>query len=76
MLKRRPEIFADEADINETPAVSTKPARTLVIMCGAGCRAAAKDCARSDRLKVLLIHSVKGKDSLPKTTRTRWAASA
>src|SRR5215472_13041202 len=64
-LKPRPEILASEADIAEI-ARRIAEARSIVIMCGAGCRGAAEELRTlSDRLKAPLIHSVKGKDIMP-----------
>ena len=64
-LKPRPEIVASEEDIAEM-ARRIDEARSIVIMCGAGCHGAADDLrALSDRLKAPLIHSVKGKDIMP-----------
>jgi pyruvate dehydrogenase (quinone) len=64
-LKPRPEILAGEAEIVEI-ARRIDAARSIVIMCGAGCHGAAEELrALSDRLKAPLIHSVKGKDIMP-----------
>jgi thiamine pyrophosphate-dependent acetolactate synthase large subunit-like protein len=64
-LKPRPETIASEADITEI-ARRIDQADSIVIMCGAGCHGAAEELrALSDRLKALLIHSVKGKDIMP-----------
>ena len=64
-LKPRPEIVASEEDIAEM-ARRIDEARSIVIMCGAGCHGAADELrALSDRLKAPLIHSVKGKDIMP-----------
>ncbi len=70
-LKPSPEIFARDEDIAET-ARRIDEAGSIVIMCGAGCHGAAEELrALSDRLKVPLIHSVKGKDIMPYDDR-RW----
>ena len=64
-LKPRPEFCAGEADIIEI-ARRIDEAGSIVIMCGAGCHGAAEELrALSDRLKVPLIHSIKGKDIMP-----------
>jgi pyruvate dehydrogenase (quinone) len=64
-LKPRPELAASAADVGEI-ARRIDAAGSVVIMCGAGCRAAAGELrALSDRLKAPLIHSVKGKDIMP-----------
>lgn len=64
-LRPRPELAASEADIAEI-ARHIDRARSVVIMCGAGCHGAAEELrALSDRLKAPLIHSVKGKDIMP-----------
>jgi pyruvate dehydrogenase (quinone) len=64
-LKPRPEIVASEEDIAEI-ARRIDEAGSIVIMCGAGCHGAADELRElSDRLKVPLIHSVKGKDIMP-----------
>jgi pyruvate dehydrogenase (quinone) len=64
-LKPRSEIVANEADITEM-ARRIDEARSIVIMCGAGCHGAAEELRTlSDRLKAPLIHSVKGKDIMP-----------
>jgi pyruvate dehydrogenase (quinone) len=64
-LKPQPERAARGADIAEI-ARRIDRADSIVIMCGAGCRAAAEELrALSDRLKAPLIHSVKGKDIMP-----------
>jgi len=61
-LKPRPEIVPSEDEIAEL-ARQIDAARTVVIMCGAGCRGAADELrALSDRIKAPLIHSVKGQD--------------
>jgi len=61
-LKPRPEIVPNEGEIAEV-ARRIDAAKTIVIMCGAGCRGAADELrAISDRLKAPLIHSVKGQD--------------
>ena len=61
-LKPPPELAADEDEIDEI-ARRLEAARTVVIMCGAGCHGAAVELRElSDRLKAPLIHSVKGKD--------------
>jgi pyruvate dehydrogenase (quinone) len=70
-LKPRPELAAGEADIAEI-ARRIDAAKSVVIMCGAGCRGAAEELrALSDRLKAPLIHSVKGKDIMPYDD-SRW----
>jgi thiamine pyrophosphate-dependent acetolactate synthase large subunit-like protein len=63
-LRPRREIAPDEADLAEI-ARRIDQAKTVTIMFGDGCRAAA-DLVRalSDRLKAPLIHTVKGKDVL------------
>jgi pyruvate dehydrogenase (quinone) len=41
-------------------------AKSIVVLCGTGCRGAAEELrALADRLKAPLIHSVKGKDIMP-----------
>ena len=61
-LKPRPEIVPSEDEIAEL-ARQIDAARTVVIMCGGGCRSAADELrALSDRIKPPLIHSVKGQD--------------
>jgi pyruvate dehydrogenase (quinone) len=64
-LKPRPELAARVEDVEEI-ARRIDHAKTIVIMCGAGCQGAADELrALSDRLKAPLIHSVKGKDIMP-----------
>jgi pyruvate dehydrogenase (quinone) len=64
-LKPRPEIVPGEQAIADA-AREIDAAKTIVIMCGAGCRGAAAELrALSDRVKAPLIHSVKGQDLLP-----------
>jgi pyruvate dehydrogenase (quinone) len=64
-LKPAPEIAAGESDIAEISRLVDRAA-SIVIMCGAGCHGAADELrALSDRLKVPLIHSLKGKDLMP-----------
>src|SRR6516225_5860152 len=61
-LKPRPEIVPSEDELNEL-AGQIDAARTVVIMCGAGCRGAADELRTLyDRIKAPLIHSVKGQD--------------
>jgi pyruvate dehydrogenase (quinone) len=61
-LKPRPELAASAADVAEM-ARQIDAAANIVIMCGGGCQGAADELrGLSDRLKVPLIHSVKGKD--------------
>ncbi len=61
-LKPRQEITPSAADIAEI-ARRIDDARSIAVMCGAGCRGAAEELrALSDRLKAPLVHSVKGKD--------------
>jgi pyruvate dehydrogenase (quinone) len=61
-LKPRPELAASAADVAEM-ASQIDAAANIVIMCGGGCQGAADELrGLSDRLKVPLIHSVKGKD--------------
>src|SRR6516165_8179826 len=63
-LKPCPEIVPSENEIAEL-ARQIDAARTVVIMCGGGCRGAADELrALSDRIKAPLIHSVKGQDIL------------
>jgi pyruvate dehydrogenase (quinone) len=64
-LKPRPEVIpSDEAIIDAARRIDA--ARSIVIMCGAGCRGAAEQLrAISHRLKAPLIHSVKGQDIMP-----------
>ena len=70
-LKPKPELAASAADVGEI-ARRLDAARSVVIMCGAGCRGAAEELrALSDRLKAPLIHSVKGKDIMP-YEEPRW----
>src|SRR5215813_13632437 len=58
----KPEQAAGKADVSEAVRL-IGAAKSIVIMCGAGCRGAAEElCALSDRLKAPLIHTVKGKD--------------
>jgi pyruvate dehydrogenase (quinone) len=64
-LKPRPENAANESDVAQIGRL-IDPAKRIVIMCGAGCHAAADELRElSDRLKAPLIHSVKGKDIMP-----------
>jgi pyruvate dehydrogenase (quinone) len=64
-LQPRPELAARVEDV-EAIARRIDQAKTIVIMCGAGCHGAADELrALSDRLKAPLIHSVKGKDIMP-----------
>src|SRR5271168_3632470 len=64
-LKPRPEIAPNEQDIVDI-ASRIDAARSVTIMCGAGCHGAAEELrALSDRLKAPLVHSVKGKDIMP-----------
>jgi pyruvate dehydrogenase (quinone) len=64
-LKPMPELAADAAEIAEV-ARRIDEARSVVIMCGAGCHGAADELrALSDRIKAPLIHSVKGKEIMP-----------
>src|SRR5262249_43339111 len=58
----KPEQAAGKADVSEAVRL-IDAAKSIIIMCGAGCRGAAEElCALSDRLKAPLIHTVKGKD--------------
>ena len=64
-LKPLPEVIPAEEAINDA-ARRIDAVRSIVIMCGAGCRGAADHLrAISDRLKAPLIHSVKGQDIMP-----------
>jgi pyruvate dehydrogenase (quinone) len=64
-LKPLPEVIPGEEAIAEA-ARRIDAARSIVIMCGAGCRGSAAELrALSDRLKAPLIHSVKGQDIMP-----------
>ena len=64
-LRPRPELAAREADIVKMARLVDQ-AGSVVIMCGAGCHAAADVLrALSDWLKAPLVHSVKGKDIMP-----------
>jgi pyruvate dehydrogenase (quinone) len=61
-LKPRAEIIPNEQDVIEITR-RIDAARSLVIMCGAGCQGSGDDLRQlSDRLKAPLIHSVKGQD--------------
>src|SRR6201982_1361646 len=61
-LRPRPEIVPSEDEVTEL-VWQIDAARTVVIMCGAGCRGAADELRMlSGRLKAPLIHSVKGQD--------------
>ena len=61
-LKPKPEQAPNEADVAEAVRL-IDAAKSIVIMCGAGCRGASEELrALSDRLKAPLIHTVKGKD--------------
>src|SRR5580700_9552787 len=64
-LKPRAELCAREDDVAEI-ARRIDAARSVVVMCGAGCHGAADELRTlADRLKAPLIHSVKGKDIMP-----------
>jgi pyruvate dehydrogenase (quinone) len=64
-LKPRSGLAASESDVVEVARLIDE-ARSIIIMCGAGCHGAAEELrALSDRLKAPLIHSVKGKDIMP-----------
>ena len=64
-LRPRPELAAREVDIVKMARLVDQ-AGSVVIMCGAGCHAAADVLrALSDWLKAPLVHSVKGKDIMP-----------
>jgi pyruvate dehydrogenase (quinone) len=64
-LKARPELAASAAEVAEI-ARRIDAAKSVVIMCGAGCQSAADELrALADRLRAPLIHSVKGKDIMP-----------
>jgi thiamine pyrophosphate-dependent acetolactate synthase large subunit-like protein len=64
-LRPRPELAASEVDIVKMARLVDQ-AGSVVIMCGAGCHAAADVLrALSDWLKAPLVHSVKGKDIMP-----------
>jgi thiamine pyrophosphate-dependent acetolactate synthase large subunit-like protein len=64
-LKPKPVFAPSEAEVAELVR-RIDAAKTVVIMCGAGCHGAAESLrALSDRLKAPLIHSVKGKDIMP-----------
>jgi pyruvate dehydrogenase (quinone) len=61
-LKRRPEFAASEQDVAEM-ARRIDAVDRIVIMCGAGCRAATEELRKlSDRLKAPLVHSFRGKE--------------
>jgi pyruvate dehydrogenase (quinone) len=61
-LKPRAEIIPNEQDVLEIKR-RIDAARSIVIMCGAGCQGSSDDLRRlSDRLKAPLIHSIKGQD--------------
>jgi pyruvate dehydrogenase (quinone) len=61
-LQPRAEISPDESHIAEV-VERIDAARSVVIMCGAGCRGAADILrALSDRLKAPLVHTVRGKE--------------
>jgi pyruvate dehydrogenase (quinone) len=64
-LKPRPQLAARNEDVDEIVR-RIGQAKTIVIMCGAGCQGAADELrALSNRLRAPLIHSVKGKDIMP-----------
>jgi pyruvate dehydrogenase (quinone) len=64
-LKPRSENAANESDVAQICRL-VDLAKSIVIMCGAGCHGAADELRElSDRLKAPLIHSVKGKDIMP-----------
>ncbi len=64
-LKPRAEFAPSEADVADI-ARRLDAARSVVVLCGAGCHGAAEELrAFSDRLKAPLIHSVKAKDIMP-----------
>jgi pyruvate dehydrogenase (quinone) len=64
-LKPRPENAANESDVAQIGRLIDL-AKSIVIMCGAGCHGAADELRElSDRLRAPLIHSVKGKDIMP-----------
>ena len=64
-LKPLPEVIPSEEAIADAVR-RIDDAKSIVIMCGAGCRGAADPLRTlSDRLKAPLIHSVKGKDMMP-----------
>jgi pyruvate dehydrogenase (quinone) len=70
-LKPPPEISASETDIADM-ARRIDEAKSIVIMCGAGCHGAAEELRElSDRLKAPLVRI-----SCPTTTRVGWVASA
>ena len=61
-LKPRAEIVPNEQDVIEI-ARRIDAARSIVIMCGAGCQGSGDELRQlSDRLKAPLIHSIKGQD--------------
>jgi pyruvate dehydrogenase (quinone) len=61
-LKPRAEIIPNEQDVIEITR-RIDAARSIVIMCGAGCQGSGDDLRQlSDRLNAPLIHSVKGQD--------------
>jgi pyruvate dehydrogenase (quinone) len=61
-LNTRAEIIPNEQDVIEITR-RIDAARSIVIMCGAGCQGSGDDLRQlSDRLKAPLIHSVKGQD--------------
>jgi pyruvate dehydrogenase (quinone) len=64
-LKPRSELAASAADVAEI-ARRIDAARSVAILCGAGCHGAAVELgALADRLKAPLIHTVRGKDIMP-----------
>jgi pyruvate dehydrogenase (quinone) len=70
-LQPRAEISPDESRIAEV-VERIDAARSVVILCGAGCRGAAELLrALSDRLKAPLVHTVRGKE-LMAYDDSRW----
>jgi pyruvate dehydrogenase (quinone) len=61
-LRPRPELAANDVDVAEI-ARRIDQARSVAIMCGAGCHGSADELrALAERLNAPLVHSVKGKD--------------
>jgi pyruvate dehydrogenase (quinone) len=61
-LRPRPELAASDVDVAEI-ARRIDQARSVAIMCGAGCHGSADELrALAERLNAPLVHSVKGKD--------------
>jgi pyruvate dehydrogenase (quinone) len=64
-LRPRPDVAPDEADI-VAAARLIEDARSVAVLCGAGCRAAAGDLAQlAEHLQAPLVHTYRAKDLLP-----------